>query len=88
MKKSRFTQSKIVAILREADAGLKVSEICWKHGIPDATYYNWNAKYGGMAVSDLKRMKELEAELAQLKRMNADLAVENRAMKDLIEKKL
>jgi putative transposase len=88
MKKSRFSESQIVSILKEADAGLKVSEICRKHGISDATYYNWKAKYGGMAVSDLKRMKEMEAELAQLKRMYADLALENRAMKDLIEKKL
>jgi putative transposase len=86
MKKSRFSESQIVSILKEADAGLKVSEICRKHGISDATYYNWKAKYGGMAVSDLKRMKEMEAELAQLKRMYADLALENRAMKDLIEK--
>jgi len=88
MKKSRFTESQIVGILKEADAGMKVSELCRKHGISDATDYNWKAKYGGMSASELKRMKDLEAELSQLKRMYADLALENRAMKDLIEKKL
>lgn len=88
MKKSRFTETQIVAILNEADAGLKVSEVCRKHGISDATYYNWKAKYGGMSASELKRLKDMEAELTQLKRMYADLALENRAMKDLIEKKL
>lgn len=88
MKKSRFTETQIVAILNEADAGMKVSEVCRKHGISDATYYNWKAKYGGMSASELKRLKDIEAELAQLKRMYADLALENRAMKDLIEKKL
>jgi len=86
VKKSRFTESQIVSILKEADAGLRVAEICRKHGISDATYYNWKAKYGSMSVSDLKRMKEMEAELSQLKRMYADLALENRAMKGLIEK--
>ena len=88
MKKSRFTETQIVAILKEADVGMKVSEVCRKHGISDATYYNWKAKYGGMSASELKRLKDMEAELAQLKRMYADLALENRAMKDLIEKKL
>lgn len=86
MKKSRFTESQIVSILNEADAGMKVSELCRKHGISDATYYNWKSKYGGMSASELKRMKDLETELSQLKRMYTDLALENRAMKDLIEK--
>jgi putative transposase len=88
MKKTRFTESQIVAILKSADAGLKVKDLCRKHGISEATYYNWKSKYGGMDASDVRRMKELEVELSQLKRMYADLALENRAMKDLIEKKL
>ncbi len=65
-----------------------VKDICRKHGISDATYYNWKSKYGGMEASDLKRMKELEQELSKFKRMYADLAYENYALKDLIEKKL
>lgn len=88
MKSSRFTETQIIAILKEADAGTLVKDICRQHGISDATYYNWKSKYGGMTASDLKRMKEMEAELGKLKRMYADLALENHALKDLIGKKL
>jgi putative transposase len=88
MKKSRFTESQIVLILKEADAGAKVKEICRRHGISDATFYNWKGKYGGMSASELKRLRELEGEVSQYKRMYAELARENYALKDLIEKKL
>ena len=87
MKKARFTESQIVAILKEADSGVSVKDLCRKHEISDATYYNWKSKYGGMEASDLKKMKELERELSQMKRMYADMALENRALKDLLEKK-
>ena len=88
MKRTRFTETQIVAILKEADSGIQIKELCRKHGISDATYYNWKSKYGGMEASDLKKMKELEQELSKFKRMYADLAYENHALKDLIEKKL
>ena len=88
MKRARFTETQIVAILKEADSGVPVKDVCRKYEISDATYYNWKSKYGGMEASDLKRMKELERELSQMKRMYADIALENRALKDLIEKKL
>lgn len=87
MRKAPFSETQIVQILNEADAGTPVKEICRKHGISYATYYNWKSKYGGMEASDLKRMKELERELSQFKSMYADMALENRAMKDQIEKK-
>lgn len=88
MKRARFTETQIVSVLKEADSGVPVKDVCRKHGISDATYYNWKSKYGGMETSDLKKMKDLERELSQLKRMYADMALENRALKDLIEKKL
>lgn len=88
MRTSKFTESQIVAILKEADAGMKVKDICRQHGISAPTYYKWKSKYGGMEASDLRRVRELEAENAKLKRMYADLALENTAMKDVIEKKL
>lgn len=88
MKKSRFTETQIVSILKQADAGVPVKDLCRQAGISQATYYQWKSKYGGMDASDLKRVKELETENARLKRLFADLALENAAMKDLIAKKL
>jgi putative transposase len=88
MKKSKFSETQIVGILKMADAGMLVKEICRKSGISEPTYYVWKSKYGGMEASDLKRIKELEAELSMLKCMYADLAMEDHAMKDLIAKKL
>lgn len=87
MKKTRFTESQIINVLKEADAGLKIEELCRKHGISNATYYNWKSKYGGMEASDIKRIKELEEENAKLKRMFADASLEKDALKDLIKKK-
>jgi putative transposase len=87
MKKSKFSESQIVAILKEGEAGVAVAEVCRKHGISSATWYLWKNKYAGATVSDLTRMRELQAENARLKRMYADLALENAAMKDVISKK-
>lgn len=88
MKKSRFTETQIVSILKQADAGIPVKDLCRQAGISQATYYVWKSKYGGMEASGLKRVKELEAENARLKRMYSELALDNAAMKDLIAKKL
>jgi putative transposase len=88
MKKSRFTETQIVSILKQADAGLPIKDICRQVGISVATYYQWKSKYGGLEASELRRVKELEAENAKLKRMYAEMALDNAAMKDLIAKKL
>ena len=88
MKKARFTESQIVAAIKKQEGGISTREICRELGISDATFYNWKAKYGGMEVNDVKRMKEMEAELSQYKKIVAELTFENRAMKGLIEKKL
>lgn len=88
MRKSRFSEGQIVSILKEADAGMEIKALCRKHGISNATYYQWKSRYGGMEASDLKRVKDLEAENAKLKRMYAEMALENHAMKELITKKL
>ena len=88
MKWSRFSETQIVGILKEADSGITVREVCRKDGISDAIYCKWKSKYGGLDASDVKRLRELEAENSQLKRMYAELSLENQALKDIISKKL
>jgi putative transposase len=88
MKKTRFTETQIVSILKQQEAGRKVDDLCRENGISNATFYNWKAKYGGMDASQLRRVKELEEENSRLKRMYAELSMINDALKDVIEKKL
>lgn len=88
MKRSKFTEEQIIRILKEADAGGTVKDLCRRHGIATATYYQWKSKYGGLEASDLKKLRELEYENARLKQMYADAAMENRSLKDLIDRKL
>jgi putative transposase len=88
MRKSKFTESQIVGILGEGEAGLPVAEICRKHAISVPTYYQWKSKYSGVSVNELKRIKDLEAENSRLKRMYAELALENTAIKDVLSRKL
>ena len=85
--KKRYTEEQIIRILQEAEAGMKVMDLCRKHGISDATYYNWKAKYGGMTVSDAKKLKVLEDENRRLKHIVADLTLDNQALKAVVEKK-
>ena len=88
MRKSKFTESQIVAILAERESGLAVGDVCRKHGISNATYYQWKSKYAGVSANELKRIKDLEAENGKLKRMYAELALENTAIKDVLSRKL
>lgn len=87
MKKTRFSETQIVSILKQQEAGRTVKELCREAGISDATFYNWKSKYGGMEASDVKRLKELEEENFRLKKMYADLAMDNQILKDLFIKK-
>ena len=87
MKRSRFTEEQIIGILREQEAGIPVADLCRKHGLSSPTFYKWKAKFGGMDVSEARRLKALEDENAKLKRMLADAMLDNVALKDLLGKK-
>lgn len=87
MKRSKFSEEQVVAILREQEAGAKTADVCRRHGISSATFYAWKAKYGGMDVSDARRLKALEDENAKLKRLLADAMLDNTALKDLLGRK-
>jgi putative transposase len=87
MKKSKFTEEQIISILKEQEQGLKVPEICRKHGISDQTFHNWKKKYGGLNVDELRRLKELEQENSRLKRAVADLTLDVQILKDVNSKK-
>jgi putative transposase len=86
MKKSKYSEEQIIRILQEAEAGMKVVELCRKYGISDVTYYNWKAKYGGLTIKEAKRLKALEDENRRLKQIVADLTLDNQALKAVISK--
>ena len=88
MKKTRFTETQIIAAIKRQEAGAKISDLSRELGISEATFYNWKAKYGGMDANQLRKLKDLEAENSRLKRMYADLSLVHEALKDAVEKKL
>ena len=87
MRAKRFSEEQIIGVLKEAEAGAKTKDLCRKYGISDATFYNWKAKYGGMTVSEARRLKELEAENTRLKRLLAEAELDKSALKDLLSRK-
>ena len=88
MQAKTYSESQIVKMLKEAEGGRQIKDLCREHGVSDTTFYRWRSKYGGMEASDIARMKELEKENTQLKQLYAELSLENHALKDVIEKKL
>jgi len=88
MKKSKFTESQIVFVLHQAETGVKVAEVCRKMGISEATFYNWKKKFGGLGVSELRRLRQLEEENFKLKQIVADLTLDKHMLQDVIKKKL